>query len=323
MARNQFPEAIIPADVIGVLGGNNPSAPTGHLPLHRGGSDNASGPSDHIPFTGEAGSSGSLRPSGPPPSQAKEVTCSNPSGPSAQLTEGLKGKLSPRTKAAMAMIFIAIPVTIFLGIWLLDDRKYYFISLLILLETMLPFVLVFESRKPQARELVVIAVLCAIAIVARSAFFMVPSFKPMAAIVIIAAVCFGGEAGFFVGALSMFVSNMLMGQGPWTPWQMFCMGLIGFLAGVLFQKGVLPRKTIPLCIYAMIAVPVIYGGLMNPASVLIYQPEPTWQMFASAYALGMPFDLIHGASAVVFLLFLAKPMIEKMDRIKLKYGLIQ
>ncbi len=52
-----------------------------------------------------------------------------------------------------------------------------------------------------------------------------------------AGVVFGGEAGFLVGAMTMLVSNMLLSQGPWTPWQMFCMGIIGFLAGVLFRKG--------------------------------------------------------------------------------------
>ena len=56
---------------------------------------------------------------------------------------------------------------------------------------------------------------------------------------IIAGVAFGGEAGFLVGAIVGLVSNMFLGQGPWTPWQMFSFGIIGFLAGVLFRKGLL------------------------------------------------------------------------------------
>lgn len=158
-----------------------------------------------------------------------------------QMEKGQR-KLSKRTIAAAVMILLAIPVTIYIGIFFLGDRKYTFISLLIILETMLPFVLVFEGRKPQARELVILAVLTAIAVAGRAAFFMLPQFKPIVAMVIIAGVAFGGEAGFLVGALSGFVSNMLLGQGPWTPWQMFAFGIIGFIAGVLFKKGVLLRS---------------------------------------------------------------------------------
>ncbi|MBQ9108630.1 MAG: ECF transporter S component, partial [Oscillospiraceae bacterium] len=106
---------------------------------------------------------------------------------------------------------------------------------------MLPFFLVFEGRKPKPRELVVIAVLCAIGVAGRGAFFMLPQFKPVLALTIIAGVAFGGEAGFLVGAVTMLVSNMIFSQGPWTPWQMFSMGAIGFLSGVLFRKGLLRR----------------------------------------------------------------------------------
>lgn len=82
-----------------------------------------------------------------------------------------KRRLSKRTLLAMAMILIAIPLTIYIGIYYLGDRKYYFISMLIILETMMPFVMVFEGRKPQARELIVIAVLCAIGVAGRTAFY--------------------------------------------------------------------------------------------------------------------------------------------------------
>src|SRR5690606_9923266 len=118
-------------------------------------------------------------------------------------------------------------LTIAAGIYLLNDRKYYVISLLIITYSMLPFAMVFEKRKPQARELIVIAVLCAIAVAGRAAFFMVPQFKPVVAIVIIAGITLGAESGFLVGVMTGFVSNFFFGQGPWTPWQMFCFGVIG------------------------------------------------------------------------------------------------
>jgi len=93
---------------------------------------------------------------------------------------------------AAVLILLLIPLTLYIGVFYLGNKKYYFISLMVLLECMLPFFLIFEGRKPQARELVIIAVLCAIGIAGRAAFFMLPQFKPVMALTIIAGVAFGG-----------------------------------------------------------------------------------------------------------------------------------
>ncbi len=232
-------------------------------------------------------------------------------------------KLTKRTLLAAFLILFLIPLTIYIGFFFLGDRRYYFISLLIIFETMIPFCMVFESKKPKARELIIISVLCAIAVAGRAAFFMLPQFKPVVAIVIISAVCFGGETGFLVGAVSGFVSNFFFGQGPWTPWQMFAFGIIGFIAGILFKKGFLRKTKASLCIFGFIATLAIYGGIMNPASVIMYQANPTKAMIISAYIMGIPFDLIHSLGTAFFLWFISEPMMHKLERIKVKYGLVE
>ncbi len=234
-----------------------------------------------------------------------------------------KRRLSKRTAAAAFLILLLIPLTIFIGVFYLKDRKYYFISLLIILETMIPFVMIFEGRKPQARELIIIAVLCAIGVAGRGAFFMIPQFKPVAALVIISGVAFGGESGFLVGAVTMFVSNMFFGQGPLTPWQMFAMGIIGFLSGVLFKKGLLRRDRVSLAVFGGIVVFLVYGGIMNPASALTFQYKVTRQSVFTSMVMGVPFDLVHAAATVFFLMVAGEPMLEKLDRIKVKYGLME
>lgn len=237
--------------------------------------------------------------------------------------EKSKRKISKRTKTATLLILFLIPLTIFIGIYYLGDKKYYFISLLIILETMIPFGFAFENRKPKARELVIISALCAIGVAGRTAFFMLPQFKPVAAIVIISGVAFGGETGFLVGAITAFVSNFFFGQGPWTPWQMFSFGIIGFLAGIMFQKGILRKTKTDMCVFGFLATFVIYGGIMNPASVIMWQSNININMVLSSYVMGMPFDFIHAVSTVFFLFFAAEPMLEKLERIKIKYGLIE
>lgn len=232
-------------------------------------------------------------------------------------------KLSKRTAVATMLILLLIPLTLFVGETYLAGKKYYFIALLILLECTIPFFLIFESRKPQARELVIIAVLCAIGVAGRAAFFMLPQFKPVMALTIIAGIAFGGETGFLVGAMTMLASNVMFSQGPWTPWQMFCMGIIGFLAGVLFRKGVLRRSRISLCVFGAFSAIVIYGGIMNLASALMWASELNWKIIVSYYISGFPMDCVHAAATWLFLWFAAEPMLEKLDRIKVRYGLVE
>ena len=247
------------------------------------------------------------------------------SAPSAMLQTPVKQrKLSKRTLVAAVLILLCIPVTIFAGIMYLGNQHYNITALLVLLECMLPFFLVFESRKPKARELVTIAVLCAIGVAGRSAFFMLPQFKPVLALVIISGVAFGGETGFLVGAVTMLASNVLFSQGPWTPWQMFSMGIIGFLAGILFRKGLLRRSRGSLATFGAFAAVIIYGGIMNPASALMYSSQSiNWEVILAYYVSGLPMDLVHAAATVIFLLIAAEPMLEKLDRIKVKYGFVE
>ncbi|WP_240548490.1 ECF transporter S component [Paenibacillus lignilyticus] len=230
--------------------------------------------------------------------------------------------LSKRTLAAAFLILLFIPLTIWCGIYYLNDRKYYFISMLVILETMLPFMMIYEGRKPQAREIVTLSVLCTIGVAGRMAFFMVPQFKPVVAIVIISGIAFGAEAGFLVGAITAFVSNYFFGQGPWTPWQMFAFGIIGFLSGLLFKKGILRRNRIVLCLFGGLATFIIYGCIMNFSSVWMTQTNPTIAMLVAACIQGIPFDLIHAGATVLFLFVLSRPLLEKLDRIKEKYGMV-
>ena len=231
--------------------------------------------------------------------------------------------LSGRTKLASVLSLLLVPLTIFIGIVYFGKKSYGVVSLLVLLECMAPFALIFEGRKPKARELVLIAALCALAVAGRAALFMLPGFKPVAALVILSGVAFGGETGFLVGAMSMLTSNVLFGQGPWTPFQMFAMGLIGFLAGVSFQKGLLRAGRAPLAIFGAVSVVLIYGGIMNPASAILYQPNLSLSVLKAYYLTGFPFDLVHAAATALFLWFGAEPMLEKLERVKRKYGLTE
>ena len=184
-----------------------------------------------------------------------------------------KGKIEKRTWIGLIMFLAFVPLVLFILVHKFHGKHDVVISLLILAYATIPFFMVFEGRHPQAREIMVIAVMAALGVAGRSAFFMIGSFKPIAAIVIITGVSLGGEAGFLCACLIMMISNMFFGQGPWTPWQMFSYGMIGYLAGILFQKGILKARKVDLCIYGFLSVFLIFGGIMNPASILMAREE--------------------------------------------------
>ena len=233
------------------------------------------------------------------------------------------GKVSRRTWLAIVLLLLVIPVLLYISVRIFHGRKYLLCSLILVVAAMLPFFMMFEGRKPKAREIMVISVLAAIGVAGRAAFFMLPSFKPVAAIVILTGVSFGGEAGFLVGCMIMLLSNMFMGQGPWTPWQMFAFGLIGFLAGILYRVGILKARKADLCVFGFLSVFLIYGGIMNPAGVLMSYGYITKESLIANYISGAPVDLVHAVSTVIFLWILSRPLLEKLERIKRKYGLIQ
>ncbi len=142
-----------------------------------------------------------------------------------------------RTMVCALLIFLLIPLTIAAGCIFLQNERYMIISLAILLYTMLPFFMVFEKRKPKAREIVLIAVMAALTVLAQLFFHVILPVQVGTALVILSGIGLGPEAGFLIGAISRFICNFYMGQGPWTPWEMFCLGMLGFLAGLCFHRA--------------------------------------------------------------------------------------
>lgn len=183
----------------------------------------------------------------------------------------------------------------------------------------IPFFVSYEKKKPKARDLMPIVVLSAMAIVGRMIFAALPNFKPVTAIVIISGIAFGAESGFMTGALTALVSNMFLGQGPWTAWQILAWGLIGYFAGILAKHKLL-EKNWQVLLYGFLSS-YIYGILMDTWTVLGFVQPLTLSGALTTYALGIPFNISHAVSTVVFLLPVYKPWLKQLKRIKLKFDL--
>lgn len=225
------------------------------------------------------------------------------------------------TILCLPVFFVLIPLTLYLGS-LLPGRGFYLTSTAIIIELLIPFFMAFEGRRPQARELVIIAVMCAISIVSRVAIPL-PQFKPTFAIIMLTAVAFGPETGFIVGAITAFGSNFFIGQGPYTPWQMMAYGAGGLLAGFLAQKGWLSRNKWELSFFGFFVSLLWVGPLLDVSTMFLTLTTFSWEGVLTILGSGTLMNLAQGVCSFLTMLLFSKPLLEKLDRIKRKYGILE
>lgn len=223
-----------------------------------------------------------------------------------------------------AFLYITVALSLaFIVLWqflFADSVNYYIVSVVILIASMLPFFVSYEQKKVTARDITLTATLIALAVVSRAAFYLVPQVKPIAAVVIVSAVCLGAHKGYIVGAFSAFVSNFIFGQGMWTPFQMVALGTVGLLAGLIFRWLKVNRYA--LSIVGFVLATVVYGAIVDMSTVLsAYGNNVTLKGALSIYASGAVFSLVFGGATAVFLFLFGMPFITKIERISKKYGL--
>ena len=215
------------------------------------------------------------------------------------------------------------PAVLVLSVYYLPTKYYYLSAVAVILLSLIPFLLAFERRKIKTGEIVIISLLIALAIAGRSVMAFIPQIKPTAALVIIAGVAFGANVGFVVGSVTMFISNFIFGQGMFTPFQMLGLGLVGFLCGAIFCGRRAANYRIAVSLTGAAAVFLIYGPIVDSCSVLTMLTDFTASSVFSIYVTGAPFNLLYAASTAIFLFLLAKPMNEKLERLRIKYGIFE
>ncbi len=174
-------------------------------------------------------------------------------------------------------------------------------------------------RKLEAEEVVLIAALAAIAAVGRTILAPLPSIQPVSFIVICTAAVFGWRTGALVGILAALVSNLFLGQGPWTLWQMLGWGLMGMTSGWLFY-GYHHPKSIKMA-FGFIAG-LIFGWIMNLWYLVSYVDAVSWTGFLVAYGTSFYMDLLHAVSNVFFIGVFADPLEKILVRVRTKYGIL-
>ncbi len=239
---------------------------------------------------------------------------------------GRPGRSPARATLLATAVSILGAVVAVVACALVGGRSYVSGSIAVVLCSLVPFLVRFESRRLQARELVTVAVMAALAVASRAAFAWAPGFKPIFAVIMVAGVALGPSSGFFVGAVSALASNFLFGQGPWTPWQMLGYGLCGFVFGLLGRAGILPQgrwsaKAKALaCVFGFLTVFALCGPVLDTSSLFFLLSRITPEGVAAVYLAGAPVNAIHGAATAATLFLIANPLMGKLQRLREKYG---
>lgn len=174
------------------------------------------------------------------------------------------------------------------------------LSLLLLSFSLLLFFIRINKTHLAARDIALIATLASVAALGRIPFAAIPSVQPTTFLVMAAGLVFGPRAGFLVGCLGAFVSNCVLGQGPWTPWQMLAWGLVGLTAGWLGR--VRPRTGRYGLAFFGLLWGYLFGWIMDLSYWLLFVYPLTWAGFLTACAASIWFDTLHAASNVVLAL---------------------
>ena len=229
-----------------------------------------------------------------------------------------------RSYKGLKTILVLFTLVLILGFTYLFEEAYLWLSFGFVFLAILIFLVRFERRKVEPRELVLLAVLASIAAVGRIPFASIPSVQPTTFVIMMSGFVFGAESGFIIGAVAALASNMILGQGPWTPWQMAAWGLVGLSAGWLRNTKILTSKTGRI-IFG-IAWGYLFGWVMNLWGFLsiVQSGSPfEWKAFM-VYLIGSAtFDTMHAVSNVIFLLLFGEVWIKILTRFKMKYGLLK
>jgi len=176
--------------------------------------------------------------------------------------------------------------------------------------------LAYERRRPSARMAAVVAVMSALAALGRDAFAALPDVKPITAMTLVVGYALGPLPGFTVGALGMLISNFMLGQGPYTPWQMAAWGVVGLAGAALGQLG--RRRAGRVVLALSCAVAALVAGEIMDLYTWTLGASHTPAAFVAVAGQGLPYDLTGVLASFLFGLAFAPELARVLTRVRVR-----
>ncbi|MDR1627510.1 MAG: ECF transporter S component [Oscillospiraceae bacterium] len=181
-------------------------------------------------------------------------------------------------------------------------KKLYIFGIFICLILIIINFLCFETKKLDNKKLTLICTFISIGAISRCALYFIPCIKPLTSIIILSSIFFGAAESFFIGSMSMLISNIFLGQGPWTFWQMAAAGLVGAFSGLIFNRLKFKVSNINLIVVTIICILLIYSPIMNLSSFIFMFPEFNMSILITYLITCLVSDISHITVTIIILL---------------------
>lgn len=190
------------------------------------------------------------------------------------------------------------------------------IATILVILAVIAFFFEFETAAVSSKEIALVAMLGTVSAVLRVPFAAIPSVQPCTYLIICSGYVFGPVAGFMVGAITALVSNFFLGQGPWTPYQMFAWGLVGVTAAYLRRFNLNIKW---LIIFGVISG-YVFGWIMNVFFWASFIYPLTLKTFIVAQLNSVWFDTFHAVGNAIFLRLFGMKTIGILERFKKRFN---
>lgn len=184
---------------------------------------------------------------------------------------------------------------------MLKTRKLYISGIFICTVLITINFLFFEKKKYDNKKLTLICTFISIGTISRCALYFIPCIKPLTSVIILSSVFLGATESFFTGSMSMLISNIFLGQGPWTFWQMTAAGLAGAFSSIIFNKLKFKTSNINLTVVTIICICLIYSPIMNLSSFMFMFPEFSINVLITYLITCLANDISHLIVTIVIL----------------------
>ena len=165
-----------------------------------------------------------------------------------------------------------------------------------------------------SRRITLLAILSTLAFVGRILMQPLPNIQPVTAILVIISLTLTTIDGLIIACLSILLSNIYLGMGPWTIFQILTFSILIMFTGIFFKRLYQPKNTYNRLIFALycFVLGLVYGFIISIFSVYLFKAPSFW----GYYVQGISFDLLHGIGNFVFYLLLEpilQPIIYKQS----------
>jgi len=191
--------------------------------------------------------------------------------------------------------------------------------LLIAVFLIISFLAEASSKINSTKEISLVSMLGTVSAVLRVPFAALPSVQPSSYIIICSGYSLGPFRGFMVGALTALVSNMFLGHGPWTIFQMLSWGLMGASSAYLRKLRLSGRRLRVSLIAFGFVWGYLFGLIMNVWSWTAFYGAANINDLVGLQAISFWMDSLHAITNAVFLGFFGLRTISIMERYRKRF----